>query len=201
METKIKWHVGQPVWDKTISKKSGKIESFNNPVEKYPIIVNFSGFKQSYTIDGKLALDILIPTLSTKNYKIKMEGFSQEVEEELPKKGQIVWGLIHDVWEIGYFIGKDEYDSYILSSNNLGIPTNKYNTITTKNPYEDSDVSILEIADREPQIGNMVYAWNEENFLDLTHDIYVSYGTGIKRVYKVGNKVFKHCSLKNPLIK
>ena len=69
------------------------------------------------------------------------------------------------------------------------------------NKDKNSDVSEMENTDREPQIGDMVFAWNEDNMLDIVHDIYTAYGTGMKRVYKVGGKVYKHCSLKNPLIK
>ena len=122
-------------------------------------------------------------------------GIKTELKEELPKKGQVVW--VRDDYDEGWIIAhfshkEDEFYRASILCNDKIPPCWKF--LTTKNPYEVEE-------DREPQIGDMVFAWNEENFSDLTHDIYVSYGTGIKRVYKVGNKVFKHCSLKNPLIK
>ena len=112
----------------------------------------------------------------------------------MPKKGQVVWVRDNedDKWFITHFVRKEE-NRYVSSDTMSETNLIRWKFLTTKNPYEEED--------REPQVGDMVYAWNEENFLDLTHDIYVSYGTGINRVYKVGNKVFKHCSLKNPLIK
>ena len=187
METK-KWYVGQQVWDKTVSDEAGKIIRINNDIK-----VEFGDAVRYYTFDG-INIHNKFPTLSTKPYEIKMEGFSQEVEEELPKKGQIVWVRddYDEGWRIAHFSHKeDEFYRASIFWNDETPPCWKF--LTTKNPYEEED--------REPQIGDMVFAWNEENFLDLTHDIHVSYGTGIKRVYKVGNKVFKYCSLKNPLIK
>ena len=66
----------------------------------------------------------------------KLEGFSKERPEELPKKGQIVWGRDKDYqnWHIYHFSHKSEDGLYHLSSDNS---RNAYilKQITTKNPY------------------------------------------------------------------
>lgn len=68
----------------------------------------------------------------------KLEGFSQERPEELPKKGQIVWGRDEDYqsWHIYHFSHKTEDGIYHLSSDNK---RNMYQLkqITTKNPFEN----------------------------------------------------------------
>jgi len=67
-----------------------------------------------------------------------LDGFSQERPEELPKKGQIVWGRDKDYqnWHIYHFSHKSEDGLYHLSSDNS---RNAYilKQITTKNPYEN----------------------------------------------------------------
>jgi hypothetical protein len=69
----------------------------------------------------------------------KLEGFSQERPEELPKKGQIVWGRsqFFKEWQIGHFFEK-RGNNYLLSSHPN--PTGWHNIvdeITTENPYKD----------------------------------------------------------------
>lgn len=68
----------------------------------------------------------------------KLEGFSKERPEELPKKGQIVWGRDEDYqsWHIYHFSHKTEDGIYHLSSDNK---RNMYQLkqITTKNPFEN----------------------------------------------------------------
>lgn len=79
------------------------------------------------------------PVLSFTEYRL--EGFTQERPEELPKKGQIVWtrGEFPSQWEIGHFFEKkgNEYRTYLSPSfqgwNNKGIE------ITTTNPYENEN--------------------------------------------------------------
>ena len=137
-------------------------------------------------------------TLSTKPYEIKMEGFSQEVEEELPKKGQLVYGLNAGecLWRYGYFVKINENGTYKLSPSkgtNNGLDFSK---ITTKNPYEVEE-------DREPQIGDMVYAWDDSEFCFIHGKLYmISIGNYPFAIRSDGvNYVFKNCSLKNPLEK
>ena len=74
----------------------------------------------------------------------RLEGFSQERPEELPKKGQIVWGKTEffKEWYIGHFYEK-RGDDYLISSNPN--PTGWHNIvqeITTKNPYNNENASI-----------------------------------------------------------
>lgn len=68
----------------------------------------------------------------------KLEGFSKERPEELPKKGQIVWGRDKDYqnWHIYHFSHKSDDGLYHLSSDNS---RNAYilKQITTENPYEN----------------------------------------------------------------
>ena len=121
----------------------------------------------------------------------------QEVQEELPKKGQVVWGRhdVNDTWSIGHFIKKEE-DLYFLSEDNDDECFYPIKELTTKNPYEVEE-------DREPQIGDMVFAWDD---LD---EQYVSFGklsniADDKFPYFIDIPTpagFKHCSLKNPLEK
>jgi hypothetical protein len=76
----------------------------------------------------------LLKALSFTEYTL--EGFSQERPEELPKKGQIVWGRDEDYqsWHIYHFSHKTEDGIYHLSSDNK---RNMYQLkqITTENPY------------------------------------------------------------------
>lgn len=201
MENK-KWYVGQQVWDKIVSEEVGEVLQVNN-IGICNVIVVFNSLSYTYTLDGIL-IDAKrqLPTLSTKPYEIIMEGFSQEAEEELPKKGQLVWCENPEgLWFISHFQFKNEHSVYAVSKfNDSKISVSYCHKITTKNPYElEEEVSKMETTDREPIIGELVYAWNEDNMLDIVHDIYSAYGTGLKRVYKVGGKVYKYCSLKNPL--
>ena len=69
----------------------------------------------------------------------KLVGFSQERPEELPNKGDIVWGRneFPSEWHIGHFFEK-RGDNYLISSHPQ--PTGWHNIvseITTKNPYSD----------------------------------------------------------------
>ena len=193
METK-KWYVGQQVWDKTISDEAGKIISIND----VQLVAKFFRNQWAYSLNGEL---IIVgrhqPTLSTKPYEIKMEGFSQEVEKELPKKGQIVWGRhdVNDTWSIGHFIKKEE-DLYFLSEDNDDECFYPIKEITTKNPYEVEE-------DREPQIGDMCFFWDVENpKVVACGELGIVYPTPeIKYVPRNNYRFYKHCSLKNPLIK
>lgn len=76
-----------------------------------------------------------LKTLSFTEYTL--EGFSQKRPEELPKKGDIVWGRneFPSEWHIGHFYDKLG-DNYLISSHPQ--PTgwnNIVKEITTKNPY------------------------------------------------------------------
>lgn len=66
-----------------------------------------------------------------------LEGFSQKRPEELPKKGDIVWGRneFPSEWHIGHFYEK-RGDNYLISSHPQ--PTGWHSIvkeITTKNPF------------------------------------------------------------------
>jgi hypothetical protein len=70
-----------------------------------------------------------------------LQGFSQERPEELPKKGDIVWGRneFPSEWHIGHFFEK-RGDNYLISSHPK--PTGWNNIvieITTKNPYDNGN--------------------------------------------------------------
>lgn len=82
---------------------------------------------------------IFLKTLSFTEYTL--EGFSQERPEELPKKGQIVWGRDKDYqsWHIYHFSHKSEDGLYHLSSDNS---RSAYilKQITTENPYENEQL-------------------------------------------------------------
>jgi hypothetical protein len=70
-----------------------------------------------------------------------LDGFSQERPEELPKKGQIVWGSNHKSgWCICYFLEKVIDGGYKCTVYNPFIPNPSYthwNYITTEYPYKD----------------------------------------------------------------
>lgn len=100
METVFK--VGMEVYDQVnYPNKKGKVVDTEPAVDgdDYPIEVEFEGEYSSscYTLDGRLDLE-QIPTLSTKPYEIKLEGFEQEsptptyesIRAESLKKGEYV---------------------------------------------------------------------------------------------------------------
>ncbi|MFM1756231.1 MAG: hypothetical protein RL621_1179 [Bacteroidota bacterium] len=79
--------------------------------------------------------------LSFTEYELK--GFTQERPEELPNKGDIVWGRneFPSEWHIGHFFEK-RGDNYLISSHPQ--PTgwnNIVSEITTKNPYENESTT------------------------------------------------------------
>ncbi len=72
-----------------------------------------------------------------------LEGFSQERPEELPKRGDVVWGknFDEDNWHIGHFYLFDKSSvslKYCISSNPAGNKNLWVQEITTKNPYENN---------------------------------------------------------------
>lgn len=72
-----------------------------------------------------------------------LEGFSQERPEELPERGQIVWGknFDEDNWHIGHFYLFDKSSmslKYCISSNPAGNKNLWVQEITTENPYENN---------------------------------------------------------------
>ena len=94
--------VGMEVYDQVnYPNKKGRVVDVEPAVDgdDYPIEVEFEGDYSSscYTLDGRLDLEQL-PTLSTKPYKIKLEGFEQEspapsyesIRAEALKKGEYV---------------------------------------------------------------------------------------------------------------
>jgi hypothetical protein len=84
------------------------------------------------------------PVLSFTEYRL--EGFTQERLEELPKKGDIVWASNHKSnWYITYFLEKDSIGGYKTTSHNPFDKTPSYshwNYITTENPYKNENASI-----------------------------------------------------------
>lgn len=194
---KTKWKVGQKVWDKTVSEEAGEIIEIKLDCID-PIRVRFGDELRLYNPNGSLNFSTF-PTLSATPYEIKMEGFSQEVEEEvLPYKGQVCWGKNDDDkrYHIGHFVEKIEED-YILSSDIEGINGKHFDQITTKNPYE---------TDREPQVGDMCYFWDALkkeaiNFGELENIKPESPAPFIVKCTDGVLLMYKHCSLKNPLLK
>jgi hypothetical protein len=100
----------------------------NNSGDFY-VEVKFDNSSQNYFQNLKDAF-----LLSFTEYTL--EGFSQERPEELPKKGQIVWGRDKDYqnWHIYHFSHKSDDGLYHLSSDNS---RSAYilKQITTENPY------------------------------------------------------------------
>jgi hypothetical protein len=100
----------------------------------YPINVKFGEYSYDYTWDGRAFLD-LSQVLSFTEYTL--EGFSQERPEELPKKGQIIWGRgeLPSEWHIGYFFEK-RGDKYLINSHpNPSLWHSEVIEITTEDPY------------------------------------------------------------------
>jgi len=102
----------------------------------YPISVEFDDDNfESYTYDGRSCEDEN-PFLSFTEYKL--EGFSQERPEELPKKGQIVWvrDEPEEEWRLAHFLGK-KGKFYKASIYFLDQTPPSWTFITTENPYKD----------------------------------------------------------------
>ena len=118
----------------------------------------------------------------------------QEVQEELPKKGQVVWVRDNDGqrWVITHFKEKED-NRYFCSAENNYNEAIGWNQLTTKNPYEVEE-------DREPQIGDMVYAWSDLKHGFVYGELQLIESSGYPYIVKYHGG-FKHCSLKNPLIK
>ena len=98
--------------------------------DEIPLEVEFDSRKGPYRDmfkDGYL--------LSFTEYRL--EGFSQERPEELPKKGDVVWvrDELPSVWIVGHFYGKQNGKYYIAKSPNMLGWTTNGTEITTKNPY------------------------------------------------------------------
>jgi hypothetical protein len=126
--------VGDKVFD--VRYGWGVVSSVNIRTKDWPVEVVFDGEEElldEYTFDGRAFINYP-PTLSFTEYTL--EGFSQERPEELPKKGDIVWGRDKDYqnWHIYHFSHKTEDGLYHLSSDNS---RNAYilKQITTINPY------------------------------------------------------------------
>jgi hypothetical protein len=104
--------------------------------DDFGIHVEFSqSEEESFTCDGRFYLGEN-PILSFTEYTL--EGFSQERPEELPNKGDIVWGRneFPNEWHIGHFF-KKRGDNYLISSHPQ--PSGYHNIfaeITTINPYK-----------------------------------------------------------------
>ncbi len=96
--------------------------------------------KHSYLFDGMYADQGGYPRKVLSFTEYKLEGFSQERPEELPKKGQIVWGRDEDYqsWHIYHFSHKTEEGLYALSSDNKR-SVYCLKQMTTKNPFENEE--------------------------------------------------------------
>jgi len=134
MKNKSVFKVGDKVFD--IRYGWGVISEIHEGLE-FPISVHFDDDNYDfYTYDGRIT-NTSIPFLSFTEYKL--EGFSQERPEELPKIGQIVWGRneLPSEWHIGYFFEK-RGDKYLINSHpNPSLWHSEVTEITTENPYKD----------------------------------------------------------------
>jgi len=106
--------------------------------DDYPLTINFG--KQGdfcFTNDGR-ELFCEKPSLSFTEYKL--DGFSQERPENLPKLGEVVWVKDRDNedWIVRHFLRKfevkylaieDNPETYIFSEYDL------WDKMTTENPY------------------------------------------------------------------
>lgn len=79
-----KEHIGRTVYD-SVNYGKGMIVDFNDTVG-YPIRVAFKDHQESYTIDGKLGEDDILPTLSFTPYTL--EGYTNIAPISLPEIGE-----------------------------------------------------------------------------------------------------------------
>ncbi len=103
--------------------------------DEFPLEVEFDSRKSTYRDmfkDGYL--------LSFTEYRL--EGFSQERPEELPKKGDLVWvrNEFPSEWEIGYFFKKEGNTYFVSASKNLQGWRSAGLEIRTTNPYKDEKI-------------------------------------------------------------
>ena len=145
------FEIKDEVYDPTASPLKGIVAE----KQQEKIIVHFlDGGVYAYTLNGKRSEESEIKTLATKPYSLISTGFTQEKQEELPKKGEVCWGSMADnLWRIGHFMCKDG-DYFILSTQNDDrVDFSKHPKITTKNPYEE---------ERVPHPGDEGYFWDSE---------------------------------------
>lgn len=110
--------------------------------DRVSVIVLFDdNLQRSYLFDGKYSSEggYPRPVLSFTEYKL--EGFTQERPEVLPKKGDIVWVRDNesDEWCISHFLFKSEklYGTTDLNPFKAKYPEFYWKYMTTKNPYEN----------------------------------------------------------------
>ena len=135
-------------------------------------------------------------------------GIEIEEEEQLPKRGTVVWCKQYGGWERwfpSHFIQKRE-GKYRVSFYNDAADCILVDEITIQNPYENSDISKMENTDREPKIGDMCFFWDNLEKNVLAFGILSSINKESNAPYRINYLDgtlfgFKHCSLKNPLIK
>lgn len=115
--------------------------------DRVSVVVLFDdNLQRSYLFDGKYSSEggYPRPVLSFTEYRL--EGFTQERPEVLPKKGDIVWASNHKSdWYITYFLEKDSIGGYKTTSHNPFDKNPSYshwNYITTENPYKNENASI-----------------------------------------------------------
>jgi hypothetical protein len=112
--------------------------------DRVSVVVLFDdNLQRSYLFDGKYSSEggYARPVLSFTEYKL--EGFTQERPEVLPKKGDIVWVRddVDEGWRVSHFLGKKE-NFYVASLYYLDPSPPTWKQISTKNPYENENAPI-----------------------------------------------------------
>lgn len=111
----------------------GKVIKIFNDDNPFPIYCSFDLGNSNFTKDGRFYTDGP-PILSFTEYKL--EGFSQERPEELPKIGDVVWVRddVDEGWRVSHFFGK-KGNFYVASLYYLDPSPPTWKEMTTKNPY------------------------------------------------------------------
>lgn len=124
----------------------GYVKSVSDVAIDFPVHVYFEDIDEglSFTHNGEYDINHKA-TLSFTEYKL--EGFTQERPEPLPKQGDVVWvrDTKHGMWIVMHFIKKSGV-KYVVSNNNpftySHTEYDEYNYLTTKNPYTNENASI-----------------------------------------------------------
>lgn len=143
MKQEAIFYVGDKVFDHNYGW--GVVEG-NGYSYGYDLLVKFEKETHSYTKDGRLSKNAN-PSLSFTEYTL--EGFSQERNEILPNKGEIVWVKDYEEedWMMAIFLSAEkQYNKYSCTYYNLYRCTfyNPNDTsksllwkfLTTQNPYK-----------------------------------------------------------------
>lgn len=132
MKNKSIFKVGDKVFD--IRYGWGIVEDIIKDWEYLNRVCFENNIYESYTYDGRFNRSIM-PFLSFTEYKL--EGFSQERPEALPKKGQICWVRDSEFqsWMIAHFMERIN-DLYQVTPNWERQESSYWKFITTENPYK-----------------------------------------------------------------